>query len=214
MVKVNSESEVNGGKWKMEKMSPHPCTITIPPSKTCTTGTTPESLGVSLVEDNSQAGILCKRTVNKKVVRSITEGVMSVRTVAGQVGELAAESAVITNAAVLGVSRGMLVATRALILRTVDAKMPCGVALKTTSLRCCDWLWAQAGISRCNLSGVGGHSSLMKHGLRISGYISRDIEKSSSGGLQGRNRIFQTWSRRGGMWHGDRQSKKRQINSW
>ena len=52
-VNVKGESIVKGGKCTTEKMSPQPCTVTIPPSKTCTTGTTSEPLRVPVVEDDT-----------------------------------------------------------------------------------------------------------------------------------------------------------------
>ena len=52
-VNVKGESIVKGGKCTMEKMSPRPRTVTIPPLKTCTTGTTSKSVRISVVEDDS-----------------------------------------------------------------------------------------------------------------------------------------------------------------
>ena len=57
MVKVNGESDTNGDRWMMEKIMSDPCTITIPPSKTCTTGTRSQSLWVSIIEDDATAGV-------------------------------------------------------------------------------------------------------------------------------------------------------------
>ena len=131
IVKVIGKSMVNGGRCKMEKISPCPCTITIPSSKTCTTGTTSESLRVSLIEDDSRSRVLCKGTVLEDVVGVVAQGATSIWTVAGQVGKLATKSAVVANAVILGVTRSMLVAAWAFVVRAVDAKMPQGVALKT-----------------------------------------------------------------------------------
>ena len=57
MVKVNRESDTNGDRWMMEKIMSDPCTVTIPPSKTCTTGTRSQSLWVSIIEDDATAGV-------------------------------------------------------------------------------------------------------------------------------------------------------------
>ena len=107
-VNVKGESEVNGGKCTTEKISPRPRTVTIPPSKTCTTGTTSKPLRVSLVEDDTLARVLCKRTVDEKMIGGVTEGTATIGTVAGQVGETSAVGAVVTDAAVLWMTRGSL----------------------------------------------------------------------------------------------------------
>ena len=119
-VNVKGEPTVNGGKCTMERTSPRPCTITIPPSKTCTTGTTSKSLGISIVEDNTQAWVLCKRTVDKKMIGSVTEGALSIRTVTGQVGEMSAVGAIVSDTAVLWMTGSPLVTAGALVLRAVD----------------------------------------------------------------------------------------------
>ena len=175
-VKVNSESADNGAKCIMERISPRPRTVTIPPSKTCTTGTTSKSLGIPIVEDDTWAGVLRKRTVDEKVVGSVTEGAMSIGAIAGQVGEMSAEGAIISDAAILWVAGSPLVTTGALILGTVDMEMACGMTLKTTS--CCirDGLRAQAGIVRCNSCRIGGHVTLMKGRYSVSRDVRRDIE--------------------------------------
>ena len=100
-VKVKGESIVKGGKCTTEKMRPRPCTVTIPPSKTCTTGTTSKPLRVSVVEDDARAWVLCKRTVDKKVIRGITEGAAAIGTVAGQMGKVSTVGAIIPDTAVL-----------------------------------------------------------------------------------------------------------------
>ena len=76
--------------------------------------------------------------------------------------EALAKRTVVARATILGVAQGRLSAVRTLILGIVDMKMPMVVALKTNS--CCkrNGLWAQVGIVRCNLSGVGSGASLMK----------------------------------------------------
>ena len=134
----------------MEKIRPRPRTITIPPSKTCTTGTTSKPLRVSVIEDDARAWVLRKRTVDKKVIRGVTEGAAAIRTVAGQMGKALTVGAVILDAAVLQMTRSSLTVAGTFILGTVNAEMACGMALKTTSRFSCDGFWAQAGIMRCN----------------------------------------------------------------
>ena len=133
-VNVKGESTVKGGKCTMEKTSPRPRTVTIPPSKTCTTGTTSKPLRVSLIEDDSRTRVLRKRTVDEKVIGSVTEGATSIGAVAGQVGEASTVGAIIPDTVVLRVTRSSLATAGASIFRAVDAEMTCGVALKTTSL--------------------------------------------------------------------------------
>ena len=65
----------------------------------------------------------------------------------------------------------MLSAVRALIVRAVDTNMPQGVAVKTNSFFSCDHWWAQMGVSRYNLSGVGSSAVLMEFRVRISRFI-------------------------------------------
>ena len=89
----------------MERKSPRPRTVTIPPSKTCTTGTTSKSLGVSVIENDTQAWVLRKRTVNEKVIGGVAEGTTAIGTVTGQVGKTSAEGAIVSHAAVLGMAR-------------------------------------------------------------------------------------------------------------
>ena len=150
MVNVKGESTVSGSRCKMEKNSPDPHTITIPPVKACTTGTTLQSLSVSLVEDNPGARVFCKRIVGKKVIRGIAEGTAAVWEIPGQVGEAATKGAIVSDAAVLRVTGGSLMAARALVFGAVDTKMACGVALKTMSVFSRNGFWAQVGITRCN----------------------------------------------------------------
>ena len=99
-VNVKGESKVKGGKCTTERKRPRPCTVTIPPSKTYTTRTTSEPLRVPLIEDDSWAWVLRERTVDKKVIGSITEGALSIGTVAGQVGEASTVGAIISDTAV------------------------------------------------------------------------------------------------------------------
>ena len=132
-VNVKGEPIVNGGKCTTEKISPRPRTVTIPPSKTCTTGTTSKPLWVSLVEDDTLDRVLRKRTVDEKVIGGVTEGTSAVGTVMGQMGKAVAVCAIIPDAAVLQMTGSSLVTTGTFILGTVDMEMACGMALKTTS---------------------------------------------------------------------------------
>ena len=123
----------------------------IPPSKTCTTGTTSKPLWVSLVEDNTRAGVFCKRTVDKKVIGGVTEGATSIRTVAGQVGETLTIGAVIPDAVVLWVTGSSLATAGTFVLRTVNTEMACGMALKTTSRCIRNGFRAQTEIGRAHV---------------------------------------------------------------
>ena len=171
MVNVNSESNDNGGRQMIEKRRSLPHTVTLPPSKTCTTSARSESLRIPLIEDDPTAGILREGTVCHNVSQVVAKGTPSVWTVMGDVAEVAAKRTVVSNTLVLRVARGALVAVRTLVFRAVHTKMPCGVAVKTTSLRSRCGFWAQMGISRCNSSGVGGSTTLMKGRARVSGDI-------------------------------------------
>ena len=183
MVNVKGESIVKGGKCTTEKIRPQPCTITIPLSKTCTTGTTSKPLRVSVIEDDAQARVFHKRTVNEKVIRGITEGASVIGTVTGQMGKAAAVGAIISDTAVLRVTGSSLKAAGTFIFRTVDVEMTCGVALKTTSRFSRNGFWAHAGIVRCNSREVGGRASLMKGRSIVSRDIRRDVKQHSSGRL-------------------------------
>ena len=157
---MKGESVVKGGKCTTEKMSPRPRTVTIPPSKTCTTGTTSKPLWVSLVEDDTWAWVLCKRTVDEKVIGGVTEGAATIWTVAGQVGETSTVGAIVPDAAVLRVTGSLLAIAGTFILGTVNTEMACGMALKTTSRCIRDGFWAQVGIARCNSCRVGSRVTL------------------------------------------------------
>ena len=63
MVNVNGEPDNSGGRQTIEKRMTLPRTVTLPPLKTCTTSTKPESLWVSVVEDNTATGVLGKGAV-------------------------------------------------------------------------------------------------------------------------------------------------------
>ena len=175
-VNVKGESTVNGGKCTMERTSPCPCTVTIPPTKTCTTGTTSKPLRVPIVEDDTRTWVLCKRTVDKKVIGSIIEGATSIGTITGQVGETTTEGAIISDTAGLWVAGSPLTTAGALILGAVDMEMACGMTLKTTSRFSCDGFWAQAGIVRCNSCRIRGHVTLVKGRPSISEDVRRDVE--------------------------------------
>ena len=183
-VNVKGELTVKGGKCTTEKMSLRPRTVTIPPSKTWTTGTTSKPLRVSLIENDSRTRVLRKRTVDKKVVGSVTEGATSIGTVAGQVSEVSAVGAIIPDAAVLRVTRSSLATAGTFIFWAIDAEMTCGVALKTTSLCSHDGFWAQAGIARRNSCWIGGRTTLMKSRSSVSRDVRRDVKQRSGGRLR------------------------------
>ena len=159
-VSMKGESIVKGGKCTTEKMSPRPRSVTIPPSKTCTTGTTSKPLWVSLIEDDTRTRVLHKRTVDEKVVRGVTEGVATIGTGVGQVGETSTIGAIVPDTAVLWVTGSPLATAGAFILGTVDTEMACGMALKTTSRCIHNGFWAQAGIVRCNSCGIRSCATL------------------------------------------------------
>ena len=171
MVNMKGESVVKGGKCTTEKMSLRPRTVTIPPSKTCTTGTTSKPLWVSLIEDDTRAWVLHKRTVGEKVIRGVAEGASTIWTIAGQVGEMLTVGAIVPDTAVLWVTGSSLATAGAFILGTVDTEMACGMALKTTSRCIRDGFWAQAGIARCNSCRVGSRATLMKGRSSVSGDV-------------------------------------------
>ena len=160
-------------------------TVTIPPSKTRTSGMRSQSLRVSLVEDNPLTGVLQERTITDDMSWVIAEGASSVWTDTREMAEASAKRTVVARAMILGVARGTLLAVRTLILGAVNTKMPLVMALKTNS--CCkrNGLWAQSGIVRCNSSGVGSGASLMKGRVGIS----RLVDESEGDGLWGRDEI-------------------------
>ena len=90
-VNVNSESNNNGGRQMIEKRMSLPRTVTLPPSKTCTTGTRLEPLWISLIEDNTTAGVLREGTVCDNVSWVVAKGTKLVWTVMGGVAEVAAK---------------------------------------------------------------------------------------------------------------------------
>ena len=183
-VDIKGESTVNGSKCIMERISPWPRTVTIPPSKICTTGTTSKSFGIPVIENDARAWVLHKRTVDEKVIRSVTEGATAIGTVTGQMGETSAEGAVVSDTAILGMARSPLATAGTFVLRTVDMEMACGMALKTTS--CCirNGFWAQAGITRCNSCWIGGCATLVKGRPSVSRNVRRNIKQRSGGRLR------------------------------
>ena len=85
MVNVNGEPEVNGGRYKMEKTRSNPHTVTIPPSKTCTTGARSKPLWVSIIEDDTTTGVLRERTVSNDMSWVVAKGTEAVWTIGGNV---------------------------------------------------------------------------------------------------------------------------------
>ena len=94
------------------------------------------------------------------MIGSVTESTASVWTIPGQVGKLVTEGVVVADAVILGVARGSLVAAGTFVLQAINMEMPSGMALTTMSLVSHDRFWAQLGISRCSLSGVGSGTPL------------------------------------------------------
>ena len=189
-VNVKGEPIDKGGKCTTERKSPRPHTVTIPPSKTCTTGTISEPLRIPVVEDDTRTQVLHKRTVDEKVIGGVTEGKVSIGTVAGQVGETSTVGAIISDTAVLWMTRSPLTTAGTFVFGAVDTEMARGMALKTTSRCSRDGFWAQAGIVRCNACGIGGRVTLVKGGSSVSGDVRRDIKQRSGGGLRQWDRII------------------------
>ena len=133
-VNVNGEPKNNGDKWIMEKIRSGPRTVTIPPLKTCTSGTKLQSLQVSIIEDDTTTGVLGEGTICDDMAGIVAEGTEAVWTVAGSVAELAAKRTVVSSTTILGVTRGTLATIGTFILQAVDVKMPCKVTVKTNSL--------------------------------------------------------------------------------
>ena len=69
----------------MEKIRSSPCTVTIPPLKTCTSGTRLQSLWVSVVEDDTATGVLREGAVCDDMTGVIAKGTELIWTVAGGV---------------------------------------------------------------------------------------------------------------------------------
>ena len=112
-----------------------PCTITIPPSKTCTIGARSESLQVSIIEDDTTTGVLGKRAICDNMSWVVAEGAEMVWAIAGGVAKVVAKRTVVSNTTILRMARGPLATVGTLILRAVNTKMPHDVTVKTTSLR-------------------------------------------------------------------------------
>ena len=70
-VNVNGESNDNRGRQMIEKRRLLPHIITLPPSKTCTTGARLESLQISVVDDDPAAGVLREGTICDNMSRVI-----------------------------------------------------------------------------------------------------------------------------------------------
>ena len=175
VVNVRGESEDNGGRQIIEKRRPSPCIMTLPPSKTCTTSTRLNSLRVSIVEDDTTTGVLREGTVCDDMSWVITEGTELVWTIAGGVAKAAAKRTVVAQAMVLGMAQGALLTIRTFIFRTVDTKMPKGMAVKTNSLRSHCHGWAQMGVSRDNLSRVGHGVALVESRSTVSRDVLRGL---------------------------------------
>ena len=135
MVNVSGELGVNGEKWTTEKMRLGSHTVTIPPSKSCTSGTNSQSLWIPLVKDNPLAGVFREGAVSDDMSRVVTKGASSVWTDTRKVTEVLAKRTVVARTTVLGVAWGVLMAVRAFIFWAVNTKMPLVVTLKTNS--CC-----------------------------------------------------------------------------
>ena len=151
---MSGKSDVNEEKWTTEKMRLGSRIITIPPSKSCTSGINSQSLWIPLVKDNPLAGVFREGAVSNDMSWVVTKGTSLVRTDTGEVTEAPAKRTVVARAMVLGVTWSTLTTVRAFIFQAVDTKMPLVMTLKTNSCCSCDGLLAQPGISRCNSSGV------------------------------------------------------------
>ena len=114
-----------------------PRIVTLPPSKTCTTGTRSDSVQVSVVENDSTAGVLREGTVSNDMSWVVAKDTESVWTIAGEVAEVVAKRTVVAHTTVFGVAQGTLVTVGILIVQTVNTKMPSGMAVKTYSLWSC-----------------------------------------------------------------------------
>ena len=134
MVNINGEPEVNGGRCRMEKTRSNPHTVTIPPSKTCTTGARSKPLRVSVIEDDATTGVLRERTISDDMSQVVAKGAEAVWTIAGNVAKAAAKRTVVLITMVLGVAGGTLTAVGTLVLWAVDTKMPRCMTVKTMSL--------------------------------------------------------------------------------
>ena len=177
MVNVNGELGANKDKWMIEKIRSCPCTITIPPSKTCTTGTKLQSLRISVIENDTAARVFREGAVHDDMSQVVAKGTETVWTIVGGVAEVAAKRTVVSSATVLRMAQGSLATVGAFIFQAIDTKMPCDMAVKTMSLTSRCGFWAQMVVSRCNSSGVGSSLALMESRMRIS----RDIQQRGGG---------------------------------
>ena len=170
-VNINGELGINGDKWMMEKIRSGPHTVTIPPSKTCTTGARSDSLWVSIIEDDTATGVLGEGTICDNMSWVIAEGTKAVWTVARSVAKVTTKRTVVLRTTVLRVTGGVLAAVGTLAFWTVNMKMPHNVAVKTASLISHCGFWAQTGVLRCNSSGIRGSTTLMKGRTEVSRVI-------------------------------------------
>ena len=116
MVNINGKSDNNGGRQIIEKRMSLPHTVTLPPLKTCTTGTKLEFLRVSVVEDNTATGVLRKGAVCNNMSWVIAEGTEMVWAIVGGVAKVAAKRTVVSSATVLRMAKGTLVTVGAFVL--------------------------------------------------------------------------------------------------
>ena len=107
MVNINGEPEVNSGRCKMEKTRFDPHTVTIPPSKTCTTGARSKPLRVSIIEDDATTGVLGERTVSNDMSWVVAKGAEVVWSIVGNMAKAAAKRTVVLITMVLGVANGV-----------------------------------------------------------------------------------------------------------
>ena len=154
IVNVGGELEDNGGRQIIEKRRPSPHTITLPLLKTCTTSTRSDSLQVSIIKNDTAAGVLQEGAVPNDMSQVITKGTESVWTVVRGMAEVVAKRTVVAQTMILGVAWGVPMTVGAFIFGTMDTKMPKGMAVKTNSFWSCCHGWAQVGILRDNSSRV------------------------------------------------------------
>ena len=119
-VNMRGKSKDNGDKWTMEKIKSWLHTITIPPSKTHTTGANSHSLQISIIENDPAAGVLQERTICDDMSWVITEGTSLIWTVMGNVAKVATQRTEVVKAMVLEVTQGLLTAVGAFIIWEVD----------------------------------------------------------------------------------------------
>ena len=116
------------GKYKVRS------SYTIPPLKTCITSARSHSLWVSIIEDDTAAGVLREGTICDNMARIVAEGTEFIWTVPGVVAEAAAKRTVVSNTTVLRVPGSPLMTIGAFVFWAINTKMPRDVAVKTMSL--------------------------------------------------------------------------------